>query len=96
VGFPYGEAIAQTKKNKSPTGKGKSKIQKRLVEFDQILKKTSDTKKASVGQLNAVNKQLQTRITFIRTLSNEVTLINREIKETESSISGHWNPTSKI
>ncbi len=87
LGFPYGEAIAQTKKTRAQLEIEKADIQKRLSEFDQILKKTSETKKTSVGQLNAVNKQLQTRITFIRTLSNEVILINREIKETESSIS---------
>lgn len=58
-----------------------------MAEFDQILKKTAETKKTSIGQLNAVNKQLQTRISFINTLSREVTLLNTEIKETENAIS---------
>jgi murein hydrolase activator len=86
LAFNFGEVYGQTKKTRAQLEKEKANIQKQLLEFDQILRKTSDTKKASVGQLNAVNKQLQTRITFIRTLSNEVTLINREIKETESAI----------
>ncbi|WP_228780052.1 murein hydrolase activator EnvC family protein [Aquiflexum lacus] len=78
---------AQTKKTRAQLEKEKSDIQKRLAEFDQILKRTADTKKSSIGQLNAVNKQLQTRITFINTLSREVSLLNTEIKETENSIS---------
>mgnify|MGYP006154398021 FL=1 len=87
LGYPFADANAQTKKTRAQLEKEKADIQKRLSEFDQMLRKTSDTKKASVGQLNVVNKQLQTRITFIRTLSNEVSLINREIKETETAIS---------
>ncbi len=78
---------AQTKKTRAQLEKEKTDIQKRLAEFDQILKRTAETKKSSIGQLNAVNKQLQTRITFINTLSREVTLLNTEIKETQNAIS---------
>ncbi|WP_316932635.1 murein hydrolase activator EnvC family protein [Anditalea andensis] len=39
-----------------------------------------------MGELNAVNKQLETQVVFISTLSREVNLINREIKETENKI----------
>lgn len=78
--------MAQTQKTRAQLEKEKSDVQKRLSEFDQILKKTAETKKVSIGQLNAVNKQLQSRVSFIRTLSREVTLINREIREIEATI----------
>lgn len=85
-GIPQIGLQAQTKKTRAQLEKEKTDIQKRLAEFDQILKRTAETKKSSIGQLNAVNKQLQTRITFINTLSREVSLLNTEIKETENAI----------
>lgn len=86
-GIPQIGLQAQTKKTRAQLEKEKSDIQKRLTEFDQILKRTAETKKSSIGQLNAVNKQLQTRISFINTLSREVSLLNTEIRETENAIS---------
>ncbi|PRY85018.1 murein hydrolase activator EnvC family protein [Mongoliibacter ruber] len=77
---------AQTKKTRAELEKEKAEIQKRLLEFDQILKKTAETKKVSVGQLNVVSKQLQNRISYINTLSREVRLIDTEVKETENKI----------
>jgi septal ring factor EnvC (AmiA/AmiB activator) len=85
-GIPHIALHAQTKKTRAQLEKEKTDIQKRLAEFDQILKKTAETKKSSIGQLNAVSKQLQTRITYINTLSREVSLLNSEIKETENAI----------
>jgi septal ring factor EnvC (AmiA/AmiB activator) len=85
-GIPQIGLQAQTKKTRAQLEKEKTDIQKRLAEFDQILKRTAETKKSSIGQLNAVNKQLQTRISFINTLSREVSLLNTEIKETENAI----------
>lgn len=81
-----GQNIVQTKKSRADLEKEKAEIQRKLLEFDQILKKTSETKKVSVGQLNAVNRQLQARVTYISTLSREVQLIDREISNTEFKI----------
>jgi murein hydrolase activator len=78
--------IVQTKKSRTELEKEKAEIQKRLLEFDQILKKTTETKKVSVGQLNAVNKQLQARVSYINTLSKEVNVIDREIANTAYKI----------
>lgn len=80
------EIYAQKRKSRADLEREKAEIQKRLLEFDQILKKTAETKKVSVGQLNAVNKQLQNRISYINTLNREVRLLDTEIRETESKI----------
>ncbi|WP_009034285.1 murein hydrolase activator EnvC family protein [Indibacter alkaliphilus] len=77
---------AQTKKTRAELEREKAEIQKRLLEFDQILKKTAETKKVSVGQLNVVSKQLQNRVNYINTLNREVRLLDSEIKETENKI----------
>lgn len=82
----YQDIYAQTRKSRADLEREKAEIQKRLLEFDQILKKTAETKKVSVGQLNAVNKQLQNRISYINTLNREVRLLDTEIRETESKI----------
>jgi murein hydrolase activator len=79
-------AHAQTKKTRQQLENEKAEIQRKLFEFDQILKKTSETKKVSMGQLNVVNKQLQTRIAYINTLSREVRLLDSEITGTERKI----------
>lgn len=79
-------AHAQTKKTRAELEKEKADIQKRLLEFDQILKRTAETKKVSVGQLNVVSKQLQNRVSYINTLNREVKLIDAEVRETENKI----------
>lgn len=81
-----GQNVVQTKKSRIELEKEKAEIQKRLLEFDQILKKTTETKKVSVGQLNAVTKQLQARVSYINTLSKEVNVIDREIANTAYKI----------
>jgi murein hydrolase activator len=45
MGFSLQSVDAQTKKTRAQLEKEKTDIQKRLVEFDQILKKTAETKK---------------------------------------------------
>jgi murein hydrolase activator len=86
LGLSAGEGYAQAKKTRQQLENEKAEIQKKLQEFDQILKKTSETKKVSIGQLNVVNKQLQTRISYINTLSREVRLLETEITSTEVKI----------
>ena len=81
-----GAVHAQTKKTRQQLENEKAEIQRKLLEFDQILKKTSETKKVSMGQLSVVNKQLQTRIAYINTLSREVRLLDTEISGTERKI----------
>ncbi|HLW20918.1 MAG TPA: peptidoglycan DD-metalloendopeptidase family protein [Cyclobacteriaceae bacterium] len=82
----FQESYAQTKKSRAQLEKEKADVQKRLSEFDKILKQTSARKKNSLGELQLVSKQLETRVSYINTLNREVTLIDNEIKETESKI----------
>lgn len=79
-------AQSQLKRSRAQLEKEKADIQKRLREYDTILKKTTAEKRNTLGELKAVNKKLEARITFINTLSREVLLITREINATEKSI----------
>jgi len=84
--YPIFSSFSQSGKSRAELEKEKTEIQKRLKEFDQILRRTSETKKASMGQLTAVSKQLQVRITYIKTLNNEVKLIEKDIAESQKKI----------
>ncbi|AWW29384.1 peptidase M23 [Echinicola strongylocentroti] len=78
--------LAQTSKTRTELEKEKAAVLQRLKEFDEILKKTSARKKNTISELNVVSKQLQTRVSYIQTLNNEVALLNKEIKETDNLI----------
>lgn len=79
-------AYGQTKKSREQLEKDKIEIQKRLKEFDDILKKTAATKKSSIGELNAITNQFQSQNRLVNTIDREVTLLSNEIFETENQI----------
>ncbi|MFD2037636.1 murein hydrolase activator EnvC family protein [Belliella marina] len=89
-------ATAQTAKSRVQLEREKEAVQQKLLEFDKILKKTAESKKVTLGQLSVVNKQLETRVTYIRTLSQEVSLINKEISETEKKIKSLENDLENL
>jgi septal ring factor EnvC (AmiA/AmiB activator) len=84
--FFFFPAEAQVTKSRAQLEKEKEAIQKRLREYDNILKQTTTLKRNTLGELKAVNQKLDTRIAYINTLNREVNLINREISETEGRI----------
>ncbi|GAB2615909.1 murein hydrolase activator EnvC family protein [Belliella aquatica] len=94
--FLLSDSYAQTAKSREQLEKERADVQKKLLEFDKILKQTAASKKTSLGQLSVVNKQLETRVTYIRTLSKEVTLIDKEIAETEKRIESLENDLSNL
>jgi septal ring factor EnvC (AmiA/AmiB activator) len=79
-------AYGQTKKSREQLEKDKIEIQKRLKEFDTILKQTTTTKKTSIKELNAITNQFQSQNRLVNTIDREVTLISNEIFETENTI----------
>ncbi|MEX0883509.1 MAG: peptidoglycan DD-metalloendopeptidase family protein [Cyclobacteriaceae bacterium] len=79
-------AMGQITRNRDQLEKEKSAIQKRLREFDTILKQTTAEKRNSLSELRAVNQKLEVRNSYINTLRREVNLINNEILETDLQI----------
>jgi len=73
------EVIAQN--NKLQLEKEKSKVQKQIKETQQILAQTASDKKASIGQLNAIKKQIEGHKKLTRAYSNEIKLLNLQIEE---------------
>ncbi|MCK5104710.1 MAG: peptidoglycan DD-metalloendopeptidase family protein, partial [Cyclobacteriaceae bacterium] len=68
-------------KNKSQLEKEKSTVQKQIQETQQILAQTANKKKASIGQLNAIKKQIEGHTKLIKTYSYEIKMLNGQIEE---------------
>jgi len=67
--------------DKKQLEKEKNTIQKQINEAQQILAQTANKKNASIGQLNAINKQIEGLSKLIRTYSSELSIINSQIEE---------------
>ena len=73
------DLIAQ--KSKSQLEKEKASVQNQIKEAQQILAQTASKKKSSIGQLNAIKKQIEGHSRLIRTYSSELKLIDGQIEE---------------
>ncbi len=75
----WGDIYAQ--KSKVQLEKQKATLQKQVKEAQQILAQTANKKKASIGQLNAIKKQIEAHTKLIKTYSAEIKMLNSQISE---------------
>lgn len=68
-------------KTKSQLENEKRENLKKIAEAEKILKDTEYEKKATIGQLQAINQQIEAREGLIVSLSQEVALLDGEINE---------------
>lgn len=68
-------------KNKIQLEKEKISVQKQILEAQQILAQTSNKKKASIGQLNAIKKQIEGHTILTRAYKDEINILNGQIEE---------------
>ncbi len=71
------DAFAQ--KTRAQLEREKKQNLAKIAETNRILQETGAEKKASMGQLNALNEQITTRQGLINKMSEEVALLDREI-----------------
>ena len=71
--------IAQ--KNKSDLEKDKKENLLKIQEAEKILSQTEIKKKSTLGQLNAINRQIEIRKELINSISDEISLLEEEMKE---------------
>jgi septal ring factor EnvC (AmiA/AmiB activator) len=83
---PLPEALAQVTASRAELENEKAKIQKRLREFDTVLQRTTNEKRASLSELRAVNQKLEARESYIATLNRELGLLKTEIRQTATQI----------
>lgn len=77
--FILPEGFAQ--KSKSQIEKEKKESLAKISEVQKILKETETEKKVSIGQLQALNKQIEARRSLIASLTQEIELISGEITD---------------
>lgn len=67
--------------SKSRLEKEKKENLQKIEEAQKILVETTTEKKATLGQLKALNRQIQIRTDFIKSISKEISLLNEEISD---------------
>ena len=72
------------------------KLQKELLETQKILNNTQKAKKASLGQLRALNHQIRERKKYIRSLQEEVDYYNKQIIQSSDIIRGMENDLTNL
>jgi len=70
---------AEGQKSKSQLEKEKKENQKKISEAQKILKETETERRATLGQLKALNRQIQVRKKVISSLNQEINMIEGEI-----------------
>jgi septal ring factor EnvC (AmiA/AmiB activator) len=68
-------------KSKDQLEREKKENLKRIVETQKILLETETEKKATVGQLTAINRQIQARESLIGSIKQEINLLDGEISD---------------
>ncbi|MEO9965277.1 MAG: peptidoglycan DD-metalloendopeptidase family protein [Reichenbachiella sp.] len=75
--FCTSQGLAQ--KSKAQIEKEKKESLAKISEVQKILKETEQEKKASIGQLQALNRQIEARRALIGSITQEINLITSEI-----------------
>lgn len=71
----------QTQKSKADLEQEKRANLKKIAEAEKILTETASQKKATIGQLTAINQQISARESLINTISEEIKLLSSEISD---------------
>ena len=58
----------------------------RIKNIQQVLKQTKTRKETSLGQLKALNKQIESNALLIQSISREVQAINQDIRQKQRAI----------
>ncbi len=69
---------------------------KKISESQKILKQVATKKKVSLGQLNAINQQIKAKKGLIRSISDEIKLLNTEISDINSIIESLTEDLDKL
>ena len=72
---------AQQKKNKLELEKTKQENHRKILEVEKILKETKVEKRATLGELRALKHQIETRKSLIKSIGEEIKLLNGELSD---------------
>ncbi|MEO9483473.1 MAG: peptidoglycan DD-metalloendopeptidase family protein [Ekhidna sp.] len=72
---------AFSQKTKSQLELEKKENLRKIAEAERILNETADEKKVTLGQLRALNQQINARASLIRSIGSEITILDNEITD---------------
>ncbi|MEP5105573.1 MAG: peptidoglycan DD-metalloendopeptidase family protein [Ekhidna sp.] len=78
-------------KTKSQLEKEKKENLRKIAEAERILSETADEKKATLGQLQALNQQINARESLIRSIGSEIRILDNEIIDLKIVVSSLQN-----
>jgi septal ring factor EnvC (AmiA/AmiB activator) len=78
--------IAEAQKSREALEKERKQNLKKIEETNRILEETRNKKQSTLGQLTTIKKQISAREEIITNLTDEVSLLEAEIAETETVI----------
>ena len=73
-------------KTKAQLQKEKSENLQKIREAESILKETEKQKKATIGQLNALNQEIRSRESLIRSISEEINWYDEKISDNQQIV----------
>jgi len=92
IGLP--ELLAQ--KSRSELEKEKKENLQRIEQAEKILNQTTSKKKATIGQLNALNFKIEVQQSLTKSISEEINLLNAEINEIGGIINAMQRDVDKM
>lgn len=91
-----GLSLATAQNDRQKLEQEKVRAQTKITEAQQILNQTATKRQASIGQLNAINKQIEARSQLIRSISRELDILNEQITEDNIVIDALENDLSNL
>ncbi|WP_026463079.1 murein hydrolase activator EnvC family protein [Adhaeribacter aquaticus] len=91
----FGQQRGKTK-SKAQLEREKRENLNRIKEANRILQQTKQQKEASIGQLNAIQEKITVQKGLIRNISSELTYIETDMKQTESTVSSLKTDLEKL
>lgn len=83
-------------KSKSQLEQEKKENLRKIAEAERILGETADEKKATLGQLQALNQQINARESLIRSIGSEIKILDNEINDLGIVVSSLQNDLKQL
>jgi murein hydrolase activator len=88
-------AVAQ-QKTKAQLQKEKQQNLQKIKEVEKILSETSNKKKSTLGELNALNQRIRVQENLVRSITEEVSLLDKDIATNNGFISALEDDLQKL
>ena len=74
----------------------KASSQQRIKAIQKILSSTLNQKEVSIGQLTAINRQIESSVVLMKAIVQEIALLEQEIKQTQQGLTALENDFGTI